>query len=243
MNSKMRIAMLISGGGTTMREILRAIKSGLLSRVEVVLVIASKPDAGGIEKAIAEGMSPDDVIVLRPKDHPSQEVFGETILVECRKRGVDFIGQYGWLPKTPLNVIDAYDGRMTNQHPGPLDPGRPDFGGPGMYGRRVHCARLYFVRRIGRDFFTEATAQRVAPEFDRGVLLGYTRIPIEEGDDVMTLQQRVLPQEHLLQIETLLAFSEGRVKEIMRPEPLVRDGEYGILEEAKRIAMVLFPHG
>lgn len=57
---------------------------------------------------------------------------------------------------------------MINQHGGPLDPGRPDFGGRGMYGRRIHCARLYFVRATQRGFFTEATAQRVALQYDRG---------------------------------------------------------------------------
>ncbi len=235
--------MLISGGGTTMREILRAVKSGFLSRVEPVLIIASKPDAGGIEKAVAEGMSEEDVLVLRPKAYPSPEAFGEAILLECQKRGVDFIGQYGWLPKTPANVIKAYRGMMTNQHPGPLDPGRPDFGGPGMYGRRVHCARLYFVRRAGRDFCTEATVQRVAPEFDKGTLLGRITIPINPDDDVATLQDRVLPQEHTLQIETLLAFSENRVCELTRSEPLVREGEYTILAEAKQVAGILFPRG
>jgi len=240
---KLRIAMLVSGGGTTMREILRAVESGLLSRVEPVLVIASKPDAGGIEKALAEGMLKENVLVLRPKAYSSPETFGEAILLECRKRGVDFIGQYGWLPKTPANVVEAYQGMMTNQHPGPLDPGRPDFGGPGMYGRRVHCARLYFVRRAERDFCTEATVQRVAPEFDKGAILGRITIPINPGDDVATLQEKVLPQEHRLQIETLLAFSEGRVRELIRSEPLVREGEHTILAEAKQVAGILFPRG
>ncbi len=250
MNDKLRIAMLISGGGTTMREILRAVKSGFLSRVEPVLVIASKPEAGGIERAIAEGMPPSDVIVMRSRAHPSPEAFGKEMITQCRKRGVDFIGQYGWLPKTPVNVVEAYRNMITNQHPGPLDPGRPDFGGQGMYGRRVHCARLYFVRRTfrpGADYyahsFTEAVCQRVAPEFDRGTLLNWTTIPVEPDDTVDTLQARVLPQEHMIQVETLKAFSEGNVQERTRPEPLVREEDYGILAEAKQVAGILFPGG
>lgn len=250
MNDKLRIAMLISGGGTTMREILRAVKSGFLSRVEPVLVIASKHEAGGIEKAIAEGMPPDDVLVIRPNAYPSPEAFGETIIAQAKKRGVDLIGQYGWLPKTPANVIAAFPNMMVNQHPGPLDPGRPDFGGEGMYGRRVHCARLYFVRRTFRSetdyyahHFTEAVCQRVAPEFDKGALLNWTTIPIEPDDTVDTLQSRVLPLEHMIQIETLKAFSEGSVQERTRPEPLVREEDYNVLAEAKRVAGILFPRG
>lgn len=250
MTDKLRIAMLISGGGTTMREILRAVKSGFLARVEPVLVIASKPEAGGIEKAVAEGLSPSDVLVMRPKGYPSPEAFGEEIIAQARERGVDFIGQYGWLPKTPVNVVEAYQGMITNQHPGPLDPGRPDFGGIGMYGRRVHCARLYFVRRTfhpGLDYyahhFTEAVCQRVHPEFDKGTLLAWTTIPIEPDDTVDTLQARVLPQEHMIQIETLKAFSEGSVEEQTRPEPLVREEDCDILAEAKQVAGILFPGG
>lgn len=250
MNGKLRIAMLISGGGTTMREILRAVKSGLLRRVEPVLVIASKPDAGGIEKAIAEGMPPGNVLVMKPKAYPSSEAFGEEVIRQCKKRGVDFIGQYGWLPKTPVNLITAFPNMMVNQHPGPLDPGRPDFGGPGMYGRRVHYAWLYFVRmtyRPGmyywRHHLTEATCQRVAPEFDKGALLAWATIPINPGDTVAALQERVLPQEHMIQIETLAAFSENRVRERTRPEPLVREEDYPILAEAKQVAGILYPRG
>lgn len=256
MNDKLRIAMLISGGGTTMREILRAVKSGFLSRVEPVLVIASRSDVDGIEKAITEGVPDKDVLVMRPKWFDSPEVFGEFILSACRERGVDFIGQYGWLPKTPANLIAAFPNMMVNQHPGPLDPGRPDFGGQGMYGRRVHYARLYFVRRTARPdqrqpgtdgywqhHFTEATCQRVASEFDKGVLLALTTIPINPDDTVETLRARVLPQEHMIQIETLKAFSEGRVQERTRSEPLVREEHYNILAEAKKIAGILYPRG
>lgn len=255
MNDKLRIAMLISGGGTTMREILRAAKSGFLSRVEPVLVIASKPEAGGIAKAITEGMSPDDVLVRGPEAYPSPEAFGEEVIEQCRKRGVNFIGQYGWLPKTPANLIAAFPDMMVNQHPGPLDPGRPDFGGPSMYGRRVHCARLYFVRQTARPehrypgdgywqhHFTEATCQRVAPEFDRGALLAWTTVPINPDDTVEILQARVLPQEHIVQIETLKAFSEGCVEELTRPKPLVQEEDYTILAEAKQVAAILFPYG
>lgn len=243
MNDKLRIAMLISGGGTTMREILRAVKSGFLSRVEPVLVIASRADAGGISKAIEGGMANNDVLVMRPRWFESPEMFGEFVLDACHKRGVDFVGQYGWLPKTPENVIEAYAGMMTNQHPGPLDPGRPDFGGPGMYGRRVHCARLHFAKCVPDSNWTEATCQRVAPEFDNGTLLAFMVVPIEEGDTVETLQARVLPTEHALQIETLKAFSEGSVREYRRPVPLVDAEYYGILAEAKQAAAKEYPSG
>lgn len=226
-----------------MQAIIQACRSGRLRNVEPVCVIASRQDTGAIEKARVLGMRRGDVLVRRPKDYPNSEAFGEAIIRACQARGVDFIGQYGWMVKTPSNVIEAYAGMMVNQHPGPLDPGRPDFGGEGMFGRRVHCARLYFVRTVKRDFWTEATAQRVAVEYDKGALLKTRAIPILEDDDTMSLQEQVLPQEHALQIEVLDDFANGRVHEFVRKTPLVLSGEEAILAQAKRIAKALFPKG
>jgi phosphoribosylglycinamide formyltransferase-1 len=245
MKNKLRIAMLGSGGGTTIREIIRATKDGRLRYIEPALVIASNSQAGVIERALAEGVNEDHIAVIRRKDYATPALFGLQILSECHRRGVDFIGQYGWLVRTPENVIEAYAGMMVNQHPGPLDPPWPDFGGPGMYGRRVHCARLYFVRAVGKSFFTEVTAQRVDPEYDRGAVLGRLVVPISRlpRDTSATLAARVLPAEHALQIEVLRAFSGGRVQKLSRSERLVHPREVPILEEAKRVAKVLYPQG
>ena len=237
----MRLAFLISGGGTTATAIINACKAGQLKNVQPVLVIASQDDIRGIDKVKTAGMKAEDVIVIKPQDFAALEAFGQAIVNECQKRAVDFIGQYGWLCLTPKNVIKAFQGKMVNQHPGPLDPGHPDFGGKGMYGRRVHAARLMFVRKVNRDFWTEATAQRVAVNFDQGAVLKRKRVPILENDDVDALQARVLPLEHEVQIETLQDFSNGTVKELNRDKPLVLPGEESILEECKREAIRLYP--
>ncbi|MFA6394116.1 MAG: formyltransferase family protein [Patescibacteria group bacterium] len=239
----MRIAMLISGGGTTMAAILIAVKNGRLKNVEPVLVIASKPDSQGIEKALNLGMPKEDVIVVKPKDFKTREEFGQKIIDECKKRNVKFIGQYGWLCLTPENVIKEFEGMIVNQHPGPLDPGRPDFGGKGMFGRAVHSARLEFVHRTNRDYWTEATAHRVTAEYDRGAVLNIVKVLIEKDDDVDALQQRVLPFEYEAQIKTLQDFADGNIKEIIRAEPLVRPEEYEILEECKKLAIEKYPKG
>ncbi|MCR4328401.1 MAG: phosphoribosylglycinamide formyltransferase [Patescibacteria group bacterium] len=239
----MRIAILLSGGGTTAEAIIRATQMGRLSGVEVACVIASKPEAGGIERVKRAGVPKKDVIVLSPKAFPSRDEFGESIIKECRARGVDFVGQYGWLVKTPENVIAAFEGRIVNQHPGPLDPGRPDFGGKGMYGKRVHAARLFFVRAVQRDFWTEMTAHRVTTEYDKGAVLHAKQVSILEDDTPETLAARALPVEHKVQIETIEMFAKGAVKEIVRGKPLILPGEEQILEEAKRRAVEMFPNG
>jgi phosphoribosylglycinamide formyltransferase-1 len=237
------MALLISGGGTTMEAIIKACQSGVLKGVVPTLIISSKENVGGIEKARKLGIKDEDILVINPKGFENRDLFGEEIIKECRKRGVDFIGQYGWMVMTPENVIKEFNGRIINQHPGPLDTGRPDFGGNGMYGMRVHQARLSFVERVGRDFWTEATAHRVTNKFDEGVVLKKEQVQIKEGDTAESLQARVLPIEHKVQIELLKDFSENKVTEFHRETPLVLPGEEKILEECKQLAITLYPNG
>jgi len=250
----MRIALLISGGGTTMEAIIRACQNGTLKGVIPALVIASKETAGGIEKAHGLGIADNNIVVLNPKNFSTPEAFGEAILHECRIRDVDFIGQYGWLSKTPENVCKTYKGMIINQHPGPLDihsnasdlggqADNLDFGGAGMYGLRVHQARLLFVRETNRDFWTEATAHRVTENFDEGKIVKRKQVEILPDDTAESLQARVLPVEHEVQIETLRDFASGTVKEFYREEPLVRKGEEEILEECKKLAIEMYPKG
>lgn len=239
----MKIALLISGGGSTMEAIIKATQNGVLKDVEPVLVIANREDAGGIEKARNLGIKDEDILIIRPKDFLSREDFGEKIISECKKRNVDFIGQYGWMVLTPENVIREYKNMIVNQHPGPLDMGEPDFGGKGMYGLRVHQARIEFVKKVNRDFQTEATCHRVTEEFDKGAILKRREVPILDTDTAEILQARVLPMEHSVQIEVLQDFVNNNVKEWHRENPLVLPSEEGILKECKELAIKMYPKG
>lgn len=250
----MRIALLISGGGTTMEAIIKVIQNGTLNNVVPSLVISSSENAGGIEKARKLGIKSENILVINPKDFKTRDEFGKEIIKECKKRKIDFIGQYGWMVMTPENVIKEFEGMIVNQHPGPLDTrqnasisgrqaGHLDFGGVGMYGLRAHQTRLEFVRRVNRDFWTEATAHRVTTKFDEGAILKRRQIPIFKNDTAETLQARVLPVEHQVQIETLQDFANGKVKEFHRAEPLVLSGEEKILDECKKLAIKMYPNG
>ncbi len=238
----MRIAFLISGGGTTMEYILKAIHSGELAGITPALVIASR-QRDGIERAKNLGIRDKDIVVLSRKDFQGEEAFGEAIISECKKRDVDFIGQYGWMVLTPLNVIKEYKGRIVNQHPGPLDAGHPDFGGKGMYGMRVHAARLAFVRATNRDFWSEATSHRVTEHFDEGAVVNAIKVPILEKETPETLQARVLPAEYEVQVKTISDFRDNKVVEITRSEPLVRPEEYELLERIKAEVIAKYSKG
>lgn len=245
---KLRIIAGISGGGTTFREIYRATKDGRLPSAEIAGLIASTESAGGIKKALDDGLGPQRITVLDPTKFDIPTRFGEAILKYIDDCSGNLWGQFGWLPLTPNQVVEKMKAWSINQHPGPLDPDRPEFhfGGHGMYGRRVHCARLYFLRRAQRplhDWWTEATAQRVAKKFDQGAILRRERVPIEKYDDPISLQERVLPIEHRVQIETIRDFCENRVTELKRDDILVRDDESAILQEAMYAARTIFPKG
>jgi phosphoribosylglycinamide formyltransferase 1 len=239
----MKIALLISGGGTTMASIIKACNDNTLPNVIPTLIIASKEGIGGISKALNLGIKKEDIIILDSKSFSDSNAYGEAILAECKKRNIDFIGQYGWLVKTPNNVIEAYKNMIINQHPGPLDSGRSDFGGRGMYGMRVHQARLEFVRRTNHDFWTEATAHRVTANFDEGKIVKRKQVPIFQNDTAEILQARVLPIEHEVQIETLRDFANVTVSEFIREIPLVMPAEEKILEECKQLAIKMYPKG
>ena len=240
--NKLRPVLAVSGGGTTMNEILRAIRHRRLPYVEAACVIASKDGIGAIAKAELHGLRMgQQIFVVKKSEFASTEAYGEELLRIARLCGADVWGQYGFIPKTPANVIEAFAGMAINQHAGSIRPGRPDFGK--LHGRQTHHARLLFVRETGRNFWTEAVAQRVTVEFDEGAVLDYARMPIEKNDDPELLAARLLPFEHEVQIRALQAFSENRVKEIQFDDDLVRPDEVPQLEEIKRISRLVYPKG
>lgn len=245
-NSLIRTAFFVSGGGSTMDAVLGTVATGELKGIYPACVVASKPQIGALEKATARGM-PQNAIHVLEKKSLGVERFGDEILKILRMHEVDLVSQNGWLPMTPDCVVEAYEGRIINQHPGPLDPGYPDFGGHGMYGKRVHCARLIYAKATECDWWTEATVHRVAkadPKPDRGALLLKRQVSIYPGDTVDALQQRVLPIEHHTVIEALRMAADGRLQDFERPDRVIRSGRnLDLLTAAKETAIREYPRG
>jgi phosphoribosylglycinamide formyltransferase 1 len=240
---KMRVAILISGGGTTMLEIIRACNEGRLPYVEVACVVASTDNAGGIAKALVAGLPLAQVLTCSPMHYSDPLEFGDRLLRIFEYHHVDFVSQNGWLPLTPSNVVAAYRNRMGNQHPGPIRPGRPDFGGKGMYGRRVHAARINFVRETNRNWWTEVTYQDVAEKFDEGAVRGRGRVKIRLNDTVESLQARVIIREHQVVISALHGHSVGRRLDFALDDDLVLPGEEALLVRIKQEAARLWTKG
>ncbi len=195
----MHVAVAVSGRGTNLEALLRALGPDAPARV--VLVLSNRADAAALERASARSIP---TVVLRDASDPREW------LAALEDHAVDLIVLAGYLKLVPAEVIARYRDRIINVHPALL----PAFGGRGMYGRRVHEAVLASGARE-----SGATVHLVDEVYDRGAILGQARIPVLPGDDADTLAARVLELEHrLLPAAVLAAAAAGRPVPI--PEPV-----------------------
>lgn len=195
----MRVAVCVSGGGSNLVALLEEFGAG--SEVEIVLVVSNRPSAGGLERARERGVP---AIVLRD---PADEIEWIGLL---ERHQVQLIVLAGYLRLVPRAVIQRWQGRILNIHPGPL----PDFGGQGMYGLRVHAAVLESGRKE-----SAATVHLVDEEYDRGPVLAAAPVPVLPGDTPETLAARVLKAEHRL-LPAVVRAAARAGHPVALPEPL-----------------------
>ena len=194
----MRIAVAISGRGSNLEALLRALGAG--APAEIVLVLSDRA-APGLAHARARGIP---VKVL--SDHADDSAWLEAL----REHDVDLVVLAGYLRLVPGTVVAAYRERIINTHPSLL----PAFGGKGMYGNRVHRAVLASGARE-----TGVTVHLVDEVYDRGAVLAQSRVPVLNGDTPERLAARVLEAEHrLLPAAVLAAAAAGH------PVPLPESG-------------------
>jgi phosphoribosylglycinamide formyltransferase-1 len=248
---KLNLALLISGGGSTAEAVIKSCRGGgkLDGLAEVACVISSNRNAGGLDKAAKAGITPECLRVVDPTQYGTPENFGRALIETLEEFHVNAVGQHGWMVITPSNVIKRFEGKMINQHPGPLDPGHPGFGGikPGMYGARVSCARLWFLQESklpAEHWWTEATTQLVHEKVDEGLLVHTAKVPVYlVNETVAQIQERLLPVEHEVCIEAWRQMATGEATPAPRSERLIEPAHYQLLAEAKRYAQKTYPKG
>lgn len=192
----MKIAVLISGGGRTLKNLLELIAADELP-MEVALVISSNAKAGGLAHAEAAGIASS---VVNRKDYANEELFGAAIFSRCRTAGVELVVMAGWLKLTP--VPEDFLGKVVNIHPSLL----PAFGGQGMYGDRVHAAVIERGCKV-----SGATVHFVDNEYDAGPILWQTPVPVFEDDTPDSLAARVFEAEKEAYPHVLRMLATGRV--------------------------------
>jgi len=188
----MRVAVAVSGRGSNLEALLRAL--GPTAPARVVLVLSNRPDAGALERARAHGVASE--VLPDPADAADW-------LARLERERIDLLVLAGYVKLVPAAVIARYRDRIVNVHPALL----PTFGGPGMYGHRVHEAVLASGARE-----SGATVHLVDEAYDRGPILAQGRVPVLPGDTPDSLAARVLQVEHrLLPSVVLAAAAAGRV--------------------------------
>jgi phosphoribosylglycinamide formyltransferase-1 len=178
----LRIAVLVSGGGTNLQAIIDAIAAGKITDTEIVAVISNNKNAYALERAKQAGIKD---IVVSPKDFETREIFNENLLKTLQEVNPDLIVLAGYLVVIPESVIDAFENRIINIHPSLI----PAFCGTGYYGLKVHEAALKRgVKVVG------ATVHFVDKGTDTGPIIMQKAVAVQNGDTPKVLQQRVMEQ-------------------------------------------------
>ena len=193
---ELRIAVLISGGGRTLANLLRVQQQGELpGRIE--LVVSNREQIPGNEIARQAGIP----LVIVPSRGVPEATFAERVYAALDTYAIDLVLLGGFLRRLP--VRPDYRWRIMNIHPSLL----PLFGGRGMYGERVHRAVLESGMKV-----TGCTVHFVDEGYDTGPIILQRCVPILDDDTPETLAARVLPIEHETYIEAIRLFVQGRLR-------------------------------
>lgn len=207
-----RLGVLLSGGGTTLMNILEYIKNGRLN-AEVAVVISSRSRASGVEKAKIAGL---DVKIIRKKDFPDIDELSKRIEEELVAANVDLVVQAGWL--CLWKIPARYENRVMNIHPALL----PSFGGKGMWGHYVHEAVLKQGCKI-----SGCTVHFCTNEYDKGPIILQRCCEVKETDTSETLAARVFEQECIAYPQAIELFAKGKLL-VLPPESQGQNGRVKI---------------
>ena len=192
-----RIAVLLSGNGTSLENLFEHIDRGEVPG-EVAVVIASKEKAFGLERARQRGVP---AVAIPRAQYDSGSAFNDALHAALDEFDVDLVALLGFLSLFELR--GRYEGRTINVHPALI----PAFSGKGYYGERVHEAVL-----AGGVKVTGATVHFVDEEYDKGPILVQEAIPVKEDDDAESLAARVQEVERRLVPLAIRWIAEGRVR-------------------------------
>jgi phosphoribosylglycinamide formyltransferase-1 len=189
----LRVAVLLSGSGTSLENLFEHIERGLPARV--VCVVASKESAFGLERARKRGVP---AIAIPRKKYADSRSFNDEIHAELAKHDVQLVACLGFL--SIFEPRERYRGRAINVHPALI----PAFSGKGMYGQRVHEAVLARGCKV-----TGATVHLVDDEYDHGPILAQRGCDVRDDDTPETLAARVQAVERELVPEVVRRMAEG----------------------------------
>jgi phosphoribosylglycinamide formyltransferase-1 len=190
----MDLAFLASNNGSSLRAIVAAIRAGELA-ARPRLVVSNRRAAPALDFARTEGV---DALFIPTV--PDPDIADARLVEALQASGADLVILSGYLRKLGPRTLTAFQGRILNIHPALL----PDFGGQGMYGRRVHEAVL-----ASGATTSGATVHLVDEAYDHGPVIAQQRLPVRPGETAESLESRVMAAEPKLFVETLQRIADG----------------------------------
>ena len=176
------IVCLVSGGGTNLAAIIKAIEDGSIKNVRIKSVISNNADAYALKRAKNAGI---ESKCISPKSFSDRDNFNKALLDELKSLNPDLIVLAGFLVNISKDIVDAFENKIINIHPSLI----PSFCGKGYYGLKVHEAALNRGVKV-----TGATVHFVDTGIDTGRIIIQKAVNVLPGDDAMTLQRRVMEE-------------------------------------------------
>ncbi len=196
----LKVAVLVSGGGTNLQAILDAIDNGTITNAKVEVVISNNKNAYALERAKNHGI---EALCISPKDYGTRDAFNKAFLEKLDGCQPDLIVLAGFLVVIPKQMIEKYRNRIINIHPSLI----PSFCGTGYYGLKVHEGVLSRGVKV-----TGATVHFVDEGTDTGPIILQKAVEVEQDDTPEILQRRVMEQaEWIIMPKAINLIANGKV--------------------------------
>ena len=197
----LKLAVLVSGGGTNLQAIIDGIADGTITNTEIGVVISNNPGAYALERTKKAGIP---AVCVSPKSYADREAFNQALLQTIQSYEPDLIVLSGCLVVIPKIMIQAYPNQIINIHPSLI----PSFCGTGYYGLKVHEKALERGVKV-----TGATVHFVDEGTDTGPIILQKAVEIQQGDTPKILQQRVMEQaEWVIMPKAIDLIANGRIR-------------------------------
>ncbi|HIT61029.1 MAG TPA: phosphoribosylglycinamide formyltransferase [Candidatus Fimousia stercorigallinarum] len=196
----LKLAVLVSGGGTNLQAIIDSIETGVITNAEIDVVISNNKGVFALTRAQKAGI---DAKVISPKDFDTREEFNEALYQELISRQIDLVVLAGCLVVIPEKIIRAFENRIINIHPSLI----PSFCGTGYYGLKVHEKALARGVKV-----SGATVHFVDEGTDTGPIIDQKAVYVKEDDTPEVLQRRIMEQaEWVIMPKAIDDIANGRI--------------------------------
>lgn len=197
----LKLAVLVSGGGTNLQAIMDAIAGGRITNAKIEAVISNNRNAYALERAQKAGIP---AYCVTPKDYADREAFHDALLAALQRSQADLVVLAGYLVVIPEKIVERYENRIINIHPSLI----PSFCGTDYYGLKVHEGVLSRGVKV-----TGATVHFVDKGTDTGPIILQKAVEVRAGDTPKTLQQRVMEEaEWVIMPKAIDLIANGKIR-------------------------------